>query len=129
MNYLTAIRKRWATGTYARRLPGLLLRDYGFSSFYTPMQIRRTIERYRLNSDYSCYAISMFSDRTGFDQYHLSIGENCDYDTMRSEIATTLFHGNLNFTVSEIMEAHAGAGHHAGDGHSGADGHSGVGHW
>ncbi len=131
MNFVAALRKRWAIRSYVRKLPRLLRRDYGAAPRYTPAQIRKTIERYDLNQDYSCYAISMFSDRTGFDFYHQSIGESCDYDSMRAEVASAHFQGDASFTVSQICEVSIDGSHHggAGDGHSGVTGHdTGSGH-
>jgi hypothetical protein len=126
MAFLRALRKRWVTRDYARKLPNLLARDYGFSQSYSPRQVRSTIERYGLNSDYSCYAISMFSDRAAFDQYHRDLGEHCNYDAMRAEVAAAHFNGNSHFTMSDMLEAFSDSAHiaGAGDSHGVADGHS-----
>jgi hypothetical protein len=61
--YLRFFGKRRVIRSYARQLPRLLARDYGFSRSYTARQVRRTVERSGLNVHYSCYAIAMFSDR------------------------------------------------------------------
>jgi hypothetical protein len=122
------MRKRRAIRGYVRKLPRMLRADYGFSHNYTPHQVRATIDRNGLNQYYSCYAISMFSDRTDFAQYHESTGETCDYDMMRAEVATSHFHGDVSFTVSDIMHAIPDPVHDAGGGwHGGADGHGGQG--
>src|SRR5581483_10888155 len=102
MAFLEAFRRRRATRDYARKLPNLLARDYGAAREYTPRQVRKTIERYGLNGDYSCYAIAMFSGRTDFDQFHRSLGESCDYDTMRADVAVAHFDGNLDFTIADM---------------------------
>jgi hypothetical protein len=126
MNFLTALRKRRVTRDYARKLPRLLAKDYGFSQSYSPRQVRSTIERYRLNGDYSCYAISMFSDRPAFEQYHRELGEHCNYDEMRAEVAAAHFNGNSHFTMSHIVEAFPDSTHIGGGGgsHGVAEGHS-----
>jgi hypothetical protein len=134
MTFLGALRWRRVTRDYARRLPNLLARDYGTSREYTPRQVSRTIERYKLNRDYSCYAIAMFSDRAAFDQYHHGLGENCNFDMMCGEVAVAHFNGNVHFTVSDILAAfpdHAyasgtGDGQGAVDGHT--HGHGDIGH-
>ena len=130
MKFLETVRRRRAIRSYARKLPGLLRRDYGIASFYTPAQINKTIERSGLNNRYSRHAISMFADRAGFNRYHETIGEPGDYDETRSEVAQTQFHGNVNFTVSEIMDAYVVSGDHGGGdgGHGAADGHGGADH-
>jgi hypothetical protein len=128
MRFLGAIRKRRAIRSYASKLPKMLRDDYGFSRTYAPRQIRATIERNGLNQYHSCYAISMFSDRSDFAQYHESIGEICDYDMMRAEVAANHFHGDVDFTVSDIMHAFPDAFHDAGVSlHGGTDGHGGSG--
>jgi len=124
MAFLEALRKRRVTRDYARRLPKLLAKDYGFALSYSPRQVRSTIERYGLNSDYSCYAISMFSDRVAFEQYHNGLGENCAYDTMRAEVAAAHFNGNAHFTMSDMLDAFPGNADGTGDSHGTADGHS-----
>jgi hypothetical protein len=73
----------------------------------------------------------MFSDRDAFNQFHHEIGEHCDYDIMRAEIADRHFHGNSGFTISDVLVISSEAGvdtgnsglHEAGTG----DGHSGHG--
>jgi hypothetical protein len=122
--FLKTLRKRWATRDYARKLPRLLAKDYGFSLSYSPRQVRSTIERYRLSDYYSCYAISMFCDRTAFEQYHNGLGESCDYDAMRAEVAETHFNGNSHFTMSDILEAYSDSAHIGGAGDGFTHGHS-----
>ncbi len=131
MRFLRTISKNRAIRSYARRLPGILRRDYGAAPAYTPAQIRQTIKRCGLNSEYSCYAISMFSNRPAFDAFHHSRGEDCDYDTMRSEVAVLYFHGNSDFTVLDVFAlpqarseaSHAAVDHARGDGHHGGHEH------
>jgi hypothetical protein len=107
----------------------LLAKEYGFSKTYTPAQIKRTIERSGLSTDYGCYALSIFSDQLDFVQYHQALGEVCDYGAMRAEIAALHFHGNAGFSVTDMpgsyLQALNGAESHAGPGHHG-DGVEGV---
>jgi len=126
-SYLRFFGKRRAIRSYTRQLPRLLVRDYGFSRSYTPLQVRRTVERSGLSVAYSCYAIAMFSDRDGFDHFHHAMGEHCDYAVMRAEIAGWQFHGNVAFTTTDIFALCSGAG--VDPGHSGShDGGGGDGH-
>jgi hypothetical protein len=122
--FLEAWRKRRATRDYARRLPKLLAKDYGASQSYTPVQVKRTIDRYNMNSEYSCYGLSMFCDREEFDQYHHTLGESCNYDGMRAEIAATHFDGNVDFTMSDIVQVFSDSSDDAGSGHGVAGGHA-----
>jgi hypothetical protein len=70
----------------------------------------------------------MFATPDDFAQYHLNLGETCDYDAMRNNIAVAHFHGNTAFAHSDFggaphetigasvtyPETHAH--HHGGDG-------------
>jgi hypothetical protein len=102
-----ALRKRRAIAAYVSKLPRLLLRDYGSAPAYTPAQIKRTLERSGLTTQYDCYAISMFSDRTQFDAYHQIAGETCDYGVMRGEVAAAHFHGYDAFTTTILLDMSA----------------------
>jgi hypothetical protein len=132
MEILRDFKKRKAIRRYVRDLPRLLVRHYGFSPFYTPAQVKKTIERSGLNKDYSCYALSMFTSPQDFARYHDNIGETCDYSRMRSEIATSHFHGNAQFSITDMRTHWVGddansSGHSAGFGHGGGHGHGGHG--
>ena len=105
MNIIEKYLKRRAIRSYINKLPRLLAKDYGRSKTYTPLQVRRTIERAGLNTVYSCYGISMFSSREDFDQFHFENGESCNYDVMRSEIGHSHFSGNAEFTFADIFES------------------------
>ena len=128
-SYFRSFGKRRAIRSYARQLPRLLVRDYGHSRSYTPLQVRRTVERSGLSVAHSCYAIAMFSDRDGFDHFHHAVGEQCDYTAMRAEIADCQFHGNLAFTTTDVFSLYADPGVDFGQGGShdggGGDGHGG----
>jgi len=129
MGFFERWRKRRAIKNYARRLPGLLAKDYGRSKSYTPAQVRSSIERHGLNTEYSCYGVAMFSDRESFDQFHADIGEPCNYDDMRHEIAHDFFGGGMDFTPGDVFSTSDWeGGHHSSDfgdggGHDGGQGY------
>lgn len=102
MELIAKFKRNRAIKSYIKKLPSLLAKDYGKSKDYTPNQVRRTIERSGLNVDDACYGIAMFSSREAFNKYHQEIGENCDYDVMRSEIAERYFQGNSRFEIDDI---------------------------
>ena len=126
MSFVTDWQKRRALKAYVRQLPGLLERDYGKAETYSPKQIRSTVERSTLNVQYLCYGLSMYSVREVFDAYHREVGETCDYDAMRQEIADTCFSGNRDFTPAQFggiagSDADGGSGAGADSGGGGAD--------
>ena len=128
MDFIRNIGKKRAIKSYIKKLPSLLRKDYGRPKAYTPMQVRRSVERGGLSVAYACYGIAMFSSRHDFDQYHKEIGETCDYDAMRCEIGNSYFNGNANFSVTEVTTTSSdfGGGIDVG-GYSGGDGGGGGG--
>ncbi len=128
--FLGSFRKRRAIRSYMRQLPKLLLKNYGASRSYTAQQVRTTIERAGLNTEYACYALAMFTDRDTFAGFHDGIGEHCDYDGMRSEISHAYLHGNADFSVSDIVGLSSADGADVGGSHDAAagHGHAGDGH-
>ncbi len=115
LQYFARFRTRRAIKAYARRLPRLLRKDYGGLHAYTPAQVRKTIERYRLDASHSSYAIAMFSDRDGFEQFHAETGPSANYDEIRSEVAAYNFGGDVNFSISDMWSESSGAdgAHHS----------------
>ncbi|HXY58428.1 MAG TPA: DUF6559 family protein [Methylocystis sp.] len=125
MGFLTRFRKRWAIRSYARRLPRLLAADYGRSKRYTPPQVKATIERSGLNSDYFGYAVAMFSDRDGFEHFHAELGENRSFDEARAELLSFCYPGEDHFwdgadafsSNSDFSPHDHGSGDFSGGGH------------
>jgi hypothetical protein len=130
LNIIDRFKKRRAIKSYVRKLPGLLVKDYGRLAHYQPLQVRRTIERAGLDTTYACYAIAMFSLREDFAQFHMDAGENCDFDAMRGEVAQDHFRGDAGFTVEDVGNVfgeHSSAATHGGS-HDAGDGHGHGGH-
>jgi hypothetical protein len=130
VNIVSRLKKRRAIKAYVKKLPELLVKDYGRLAHYKPMQVRRTIERAGLDAMYACYAIAMFSAREDFAQFHSDAGENCDYDAMRGEVAQEHFSGDSGFTVVDVANVfggHASDAAHGGS-HEGEGGHGHGGH-
>ena len=119
---LGRFRKQRAIKSYINKLPLLLAKDYGSSKRYKPQQIRSTIMRSNLDDFYSCYAISMFSNREDFEQFHLENGEPCDYDIMRGEVIERHFDNNLNFNFFNIFHHETGTDHTSS--HDSSDSHN-----
>jgi hypothetical protein len=122
--YLRHRAKNRAILTYTRKLPELLPTRYGNARFYTPQQVRKTVESAGLGTEFSCYAVAIFSSRESFDLFHRDLGEDCDYDAMRADVANIAFDGNVNFNVSISPEANHDFGHSGAHAAGGAD-HSG----
>lgn len=110
MELVAKFRRNRAIKSYIKKLPSLLAKDYGKTKTYTPKQVKRAIERAGLCVTDACFAIAMFSGREAFDQYHQEIGESCNYDVMRCEIADKHFGGNADFEVSDVASASSSYG-------------------
>jgi hypothetical protein len=122
--YFRSRRERRAIREYARRLPRLLVRDYGFSRSYTAQQVKKTLEREGFDTEFIAQALAMFTDRDDFNKFYPEFGDSRFYDEVRAGIAETYFDGNPEFTVSDVfgLSSDSGAdaahgGSHGGDGH------------
>ena len=102
MELIRNFNRKRAIKSYIKKLPSLLAKDYGKSKTYTPMQVKKTIERSKLSVADACYGIAIFSGREAFYQYHEEMGESCSYDGMRSEIADQYFQGNCDFGSTDV---------------------------
>jgi hypothetical protein len=99
------------------------MKDYGKAKTYTPKQVKRSIERSGLSTVYACFGMAIFSGRDDFDKYHQEIGENCDYDVMRCELAGNYFNGNSNFSGADVTSLSSDfASGFDSDGYAGGDG-------
>jgi hypothetical protein len=107
VEFIRRLKKNRAIKSYVKKLPRLLAKDYGRSAHYRPLQIKRTIERAGLDPIYSCYAVAMFSLREDFIQFHVDVGETCDYDAMRADIARSHFSSDADFTVDDIVNLYS----------------------
>jgi hypothetical protein len=125
MGLLERFRTRRAIKLYARRLPRLLQKDYGGSDAYTPTQVQKTIERYKLDARHSVYAIAMFCDRDKLAELQSQFRAGVSFDEARGEISSQCFGGSVGFSARDFLSDSCGAdgGLHSGDsGHFDAGG-------
>lgn len=67
-----------------------LTKTHGKKKYYTQSQIKRALEKYGYPIDFHCWAYCLFMDHPSFDTYHESIGENCDYLSMKESMVSSL---------------------------------------
>jgi len=103
MGWLENWRRGRAIKDYARRLPRLLVKDYGGSNAYNPAQIRASIRRHGLNPHFEGYAVAMFSDRERFEQFRAGQAEMRDYDEMRGQAALAHFGADSDFNALNFL--------------------------
>lgn len=97
------IQKWFAIRSYALSLGPKLQSRYGASRYYTPGQVKTTVREYGLNLNWVCYALCMYCDCGSFIQYHIEIGETCDYGAMQSEVAAQFSHNHTSFNEVDAL--------------------------
>lgn len=98
--------QKWlAIRSYKKKLGSLLIRGYGKSKHYTPAQVRTTVSKAGLSTDWICYAYSMYCSCDDFVQYHTETGQSCDYEAMRTEVADYFFQANTAFDASDVVNS------------------------
>ena len=122
------IKRYFAIRSYVRRLGPELVRRFGKKRYYTPEQVPAAVRRGGFSEADICYAYSMFCSREAFNEHHAQVGETCNFDAMRAEVAESHFGGNTEFEPASVIHhaesfsdsAHGGyddGGHHDAGGH------------
>ena len=94
---------RRAFEDYVLKLGPALIKCYGSSDQYTVKQVETTVRDLKLNPDFIRYAIALYRFEESKNTLNLySIGQS-ELDCLRSEIAHSLFSGNLKFTASDVI--------------------------
>lgn len=77
---------------YIGEIGTILVQDYGKKKYYKPEEVKKAHQKssYYSTYDISCWALSIFSSHSDFDEYHAQTGEICDYATMKSEMLAGL---------------------------------------
>jgi uncharacterized protein DUF6559 len=88
-----ALAKRSALKRYLRRLPAVLIEDYGHGGPYWPAQVDAAVRRHRFPLKQVAYAQALFCDQA-------ELGDA--FEAIRAELAKRYFSGNLNFTRAAV---------------------------
>ena len=67
-----------------------LAKTHGKKKYYTQLQIKRSLDKNGYAIDWDCWAYSLYMDHGSFDRYHESIGEQCNYRTMKESMVYSL---------------------------------------
>jgi uncharacterized membrane protein YgcG len=122
--FFSSIMRRRSIRLYVKRLGPLLRKRYGRSRNYTAGQIRQTVTNAGMPVAHICFAYAMFMPHEEFDALHRELGETCDYQAMRQEVADLHFSGDSTFSVEVVLQADSFGG---GDGGFGGDSAGGDG--
>lgn len=86
---------------YISDIGKILVSDYGKKEYYKPEEVKKAHKKSKWYNDidFSCWAMCTFSSHTDFDNYHLEIGEICDYASMKTEMLSEIsLNTNINWT-------------------------------
>jgi hypothetical protein len=75
---------------YVREVAEILVRKHGKKKYYTPAQVKKASAQSRFDVDWHCWAMCVFSSGPDFSDDHQSVGENCDYAAMKTEMTSLL---------------------------------------
>lgn len=67
-----------------------LIKNHGKKRFYTVDEVKRANQRQQIGIDFACWSHASFNSHHDFDRYHDSIGESCDYVSMKSEMLSSV---------------------------------------
>lgn len=63
-----------------------LLKRKGRKPYYSQKDVETSLRQQNILMDWDCWAYCFFLSHDSFDAYHKSIGENCDYLSMKQEV-------------------------------------------
>ena len=67
-----------------------LLKNHGRKKYYSVQEVKNANRRQGINYDVGCWSHATFNSHKDFDQYHQSIGESCDYISMKSDMLSSV---------------------------------------
>jgi uncharacterized membrane protein YgcG len=100
-------RQQVAVQKYVKHVGPELRKRYGKQSRYTPAQVKQTVNASGYSSRDDCYAFALYCSEDDFVDYHRSLGESCDYNSMRSEISDSfgfIFPSGSTFDAAEVID-------------------------
>ena len=79
--------------TQARKVGNDLVRHYGKQRYYTVQQVQAANKREGIDIDLLCWSHAMFNTHEAFDKFHESLGEQCDYSSMKCQMLEAVSEG------------------------------------
>lgn len=81
-----------------------LLKTYGKKRYYSVQEVKAANKRQGIEVDFCCWSHAFFNSHEDFDSYHQTLGEICDYTSMKQEIiesvSTTTNCSGFDFDLS-----------------------------
>ena len=70
-----------------------LVRHHGKKPYYTVKEVQEGVQRRGYAVDWSCWALCLYTSPADFNEYHHSLGEDCDYASMKGEMVSAMTEG------------------------------------
>lgn len=67
-----------------------LLKNYGKKKYYSVEEVKQANKRSHIDFDFYCWSHAIFNSHSDFDEYHRSMGEVCDYISMKAEMLSSI---------------------------------------
>lgn len=67
-----------------------LVKTYGRKQFYSVEEVKAANRRQHVSLDFGCWSHAAFNSHRDFDAYHQSIGESCDYVSMKADMLSSV---------------------------------------
>ena len=78
---------------YGKAVGEILVKEHGKKEYYTPAQVKSASSRTKYNVDWHCWAMCLYCSAPDFVAFHESIGEACDYASMRAKMTSAMTDG------------------------------------
>ena len=102
-NRLRVYKLRKALNQYVFRLGPALVKRYGSSEQYTVLQIEKTARQLHLDMRYLPYAIALYRHEESVNTVGLYRLNQDFINTLRSELADSIFGGKVNYTARDVL--------------------------
>lgn len=77
-----------------------LVRHYGKKENYSIQEVKNANRRQGINVDVVCWSHAVFNTHTDFDLYHETLGETCDYASMKSDMLSSVSKADIAVDAS-----------------------------
>ena len=78
---------------YAKDVGKILVKKYGKQKYYSTYRVRQASKETIWGIDWHCWAMCLYTSPEEFNRYHESIGEACDYASMKAQMAHAITDG------------------------------------
>jgi len=78
---------------YGKEVGEILVKNHGKKKFYSPEEVKTASSHSRFAMDWHCWAMCLYTSPSDFEAYHRSVGETCDYGSMKADMTSALTDG------------------------------------